>query len=459
MAQGTLPKDRRGEGGQESIGELILRQRLAEQLTQTELADGICARAYISQIEQGSRFPGPDMLARISDKLNVPLQFFARAYVSSSMASSDQCLELVEELAKRRDPAEARAVLDHVIRISRRWEKPADETPRFKFTLAIIHLYEADYEKCDALLDESLAARLRSGRITAGLIEVYAAKATCAAKQRDVERATDLFQQAFNAAFAINPEPGRKPSPKMLSLQYEIVEWLLRMFLLQRQFHTARTIFNWAVSTWKGSGVDGDMPYRLVVMGALTDLGAGNHDAAIATLKDHLDAGTSAGGPRHLAAVHNNLAVAYRLKEDWDKVHYHASIALDLWRRLRPAPPGSHGSANELAYAALAQGDYEGMRRALDFARAPYDVGYNVPDAVLPAESLLLEARLALARRDIDSARDYLDQAEMYGAGIRWLKTMVHVERVQAAIQAGEPMHKVEEALAGLRSSVAKWAI
>lgn len=459
MAQGTLSKKGRNDPGRESVGELILRQRLAEQLTQTELAAGICARAYISQIEQGSRFPGPDMLARISDKLNVPLQYFARAYVSSPMASADQCLELVEELAKRRDPAAARAILDYVIEVSRSWDKPADETPRFKLTLAIIHLYEDNYEKCDALLDEALSARLRSGRITAGLVEVYAAKATCAAKQRDMERATDLFQKAFNAAFAVNPEPGRKPSPKMLSLQYEIVEWLLRMFLLQRQFHTAGTIFNWAISTWKAAGVDGDMPYRLVVMGALTELGAGNHDAAIATLEGHLNAGSAAGGPRHLAAVHNNLAVAYRLKEAWDKVHYHASIALDLWRRLRPAPPGSHGSANELAYAALSQGDYEAMRRALDFAEAPYDVGYDVPDPVLPAESLLLEARLAIAGGDIDSARDYLDQAETYGASIRWLKTMIHIERIQASIKAGDPMDKVEEGLGRLRSSVAKWAI
>lgn len=459
MASPSPYKGSPSESGEATIGELIRSLREKVGLTQTELARGICARAYISQIERGSRFPGPLMLVQVAKKLEAPLPLFTRAYASSPMVSVDQCLGLAKELAKQGALTEAHEIFEHARGFSRKLGKPAGEGVGFKVALASILLHGGEYEQGEKLLEEVLARGLSPGGSAIRLAEVYTIKGQCAAKRRDFHPATEMLHKAFNIAFAIRTGPPSGFSPRVVALQYEIVEWLIRMFLLQRQFHTAKVIFQWALSAWEGTDIEEKMPYHLIVLGALSNLGLGNPDATIKTLEDHLSTGIPDGDSRHLAAVHNNLAVAYRLKKNWNKVRYHASIALDLWRHLSPGDMGSHGSANELAYAALAQSDYEGARRALDFTIIPPGVGYKVPDIGLPAESLLLEARLALAQNDAESALNFLDRSEEAGGGIRWVETMAHIERVHAALIAGEPIDKVKKVLDALRSSVANWAV
>lgn len=460
MANRAPREGRPGAHPPETVGQLLRSRRLAKGFTQSELADGICTRAYVAQIENGSRFPGPALLKRLAGKLGVPLEDFAPAYVSAPTAGVEHCLSLAKMLAKRGAVDEARRAYGHAERLYRIGGNPAADEAAVRETLAIILLHEGNYDESERILAEALADRLRTGRPTVALVEVYAAKGLCAAKRGDLRRAANMFQKAFNIVFALWPGSRSGQHPAVLLLQYEIVEWLMRLFILQRHFHTARTIYEWATGSWvMRDGAGDDIPPRLIVLRALAELGTGDPEAAAEALRNHLDSRAPGGDPRYFAAVHNNLAVAYRLLEDWEKARYHASVALDFWRRLSADAPGSHSSANELAYAAIALDEYDVARQALDFAKQPATDDYQLPDPIIVAESLLLEARLALSRRDTETALDLLQRAEDASAGVRWLETMVHIERAQATLAGGRPREDIQAALDALRASVAKWSV
>ena len=53
------------------IGEVISYIRKKQKISQAELADGICSREYIGQVEKGLKFPTTYMINQFCDKLNV----------------------------------------------------------------------------------------------------------------------------------------------------------------------------------------------------------------------------------------------------------------------------------------------------------------------------------------------------------------------------------------------------
>ena len=62
------------EKGWAELGEAIRRQRKAKQLTQEQLAELADSHwTYISEIENGRRNPGVDVLRRIAQGLDMPL--------------------------------------------------------------------------------------------------------------------------------------------------------------------------------------------------------------------------------------------------------------------------------------------------------------------------------------------------------------------------------------------------
>ncbi|MGG0756077.1 tetratricopeptide repeat protein [Brevibacillus laterosporus] len=54
-----------------TIGEKVKKYRLSLNLTQGELAEGICSRSYICQVEKGNALPVPDILVKIAERLQV----------------------------------------------------------------------------------------------------------------------------------------------------------------------------------------------------------------------------------------------------------------------------------------------------------------------------------------------------------------------------------------------------
>lgn len=440
-----------------ALGGLIRDGRRDRGLTQGELARGICSRPYVSQIEKGTRFPAPVIMKHLAHRLDLPLGHFAPSYILSPMADVEQCLGFAKIQAKSSSPEEARRSYEWARELHRRQGCPAGVLPALREALGIIMLYERRFEECEAILKEVLEGHIKTGTPTGSLAETCIALAISYSHRGKLQRATPLLQKAFNIVFAMGAPVSPAHAAWTKELQEETVEWLMRVFVLQRRYHTARTICEWAATTW-GSGRDDDVPPRIVMLRATADLGTGNSDAAETSLLHLLDSSARALDPFMSAALHNNLAVTYRLKRHWERAQYHATMALDIWRRHSDRIPGHHIS-NELAYASLALGDLQQARRALDLSGTPYMPKYQTPDPVFNPERLLLEARLALAQGDPETARNFLYQAEEATGGVFWVEMLVHVEMLQTDFDSGATADEKQARLNILRATIENRAV
>lgn len=59
-----------------NIGKLVQERRKELQMTQNELAEGICTQAMVSKIEKGIINPSSSLLKDISDRLEIPISYF-----------------------------------------------------------------------------------------------------------------------------------------------------------------------------------------------------------------------------------------------------------------------------------------------------------------------------------------------------------------------------------------------
>ncbi|PAB55548.1 helix-turn-helix domain-containing protein [Anaeromicrobium sediminis] len=77
------------------IGEHIKELRQKQNMTKTQLADGICSISYITRIEKGERCPTSVILRQITNKLGITPEYLFRAIESPG---SLQVKELIDEL-------------------------------------------------------------------------------------------------------------------------------------------------------------------------------------------------------------------------------------------------------------------------------------------------------------------------------------------------------------------------
>ncbi len=64
-----------GGGEMTLLASRLRSRRLELKLSQSELAKGICKQGQISRIEKGKYNPGSDILYKLSQKLNVPMEY------------------------------------------------------------------------------------------------------------------------------------------------------------------------------------------------------------------------------------------------------------------------------------------------------------------------------------------------------------------------------------------------
>ncbi len=77
------------------IGKVIKELRLKQNMTKTQLAQGICSISHISRIERGERCPSSIILRQITNKLGVNQEYLFRAIESSTSLA---ILEILVEL-------------------------------------------------------------------------------------------------------------------------------------------------------------------------------------------------------------------------------------------------------------------------------------------------------------------------------------------------------------------------
>ena len=78
-------------------------RRLELKLSQSELAEGICKQGQISRIEKGKYNPGSDILYKLAQKLNVPMEYFFDENILADSSMLGNFIDLSKKLLNQRD--------------------------------------------------------------------------------------------------------------------------------------------------------------------------------------------------------------------------------------------------------------------------------------------------------------------------------------------------------------------
>lgn len=78
-------------------------RRLELNMSQAEVAEGICKQARISRIERGNYSPGAELLYQLAKKLNVSVEYFFDKNVEEKSESLDNFRELTRKLLDESD--------------------------------------------------------------------------------------------------------------------------------------------------------------------------------------------------------------------------------------------------------------------------------------------------------------------------------------------------------------------
>ena len=75
-------------------------RRLELKLSQSELAEGICKQGQISRIEKGKYNPGSDILYKLAQKLNVPMEYFFDENILADSSTLGNFIDLSKKIIK-----------------------------------------------------------------------------------------------------------------------------------------------------------------------------------------------------------------------------------------------------------------------------------------------------------------------------------------------------------------------
>ncbi|MFC3928869.1 helix-turn-helix domain-containing protein [Streptococcus caprae] len=87
-------------------------RRLELNLSQTELAQGLCEQAKISRIEQGKYVPNSDLLHSLSQRLDVKLDYFYDKTTTAEISQITQLKVILEKYIALQDFASVKYILD-----------------------------------------------------------------------------------------------------------------------------------------------------------------------------------------------------------------------------------------------------------------------------------------------------------------------------------------------------------
>jgi len=95
------------------LGKEINKWRKHRNLTQINLADGICHQSEISRIEKGEVFPSIDILHLIASKLKIPVSYFYEVLIYDDVDSKNLFYEKILKLSKSKKYQEIRRIVEN----------------------------------------------------------------------------------------------------------------------------------------------------------------------------------------------------------------------------------------------------------------------------------------------------------------------------------------------------------
>lgn len=388
------------------LGQLIRHLREQRRMTQGALAEDICFRTYISQIEQGIRFPTAKIVAQLADRLEVPLTLFVHAYIHAPEAAPTQCLALSNLLAERGEIAAATDVLQTAVTRLEEELRPDAYSTDVLESQGLIEYFSGRLTEARHSFRQALDSRQRvpSRRYTLGRAAVRYGIVLMVTGQ--LGEACGVLAEAFYQILQLNPASVPESTDAVISLHGKAAEALGIALLHAHSPWLATAIFRMAEQRWDDYGFELAPTPSLRLCRALA-LNATGRDAEAQRIMDNLM--LQPGAPDTVARAHSNAGLWARLRGEWAEAMRHQSQAWRLWQQAGAGDPLL--TANELARATLHAGDYAEVYRWLheDTLLPVLEKQNAVTDCVQRTVRQLLFARTALLQGDRLTAAQHLD--------------------------------------------------
>ncbi|WP_102275215.1 helix-turn-helix domain-containing protein [Cytobacillus massiliigabonensis] len=140
-----------------ALGEEIKRLRKTNNLSQAQLAEGICTQATISGIEAGRGYPSVDILYILSIRLKVSLDYFYKILLNDAQGYIQETERILEDLMKRKDYKETFEITANELKQStRNLGYKFDQLIKWVYTISSYYLKKIDWQKAVTMLEDLL---------------------------------------------------------------------------------------------------------------------------------------------------------------------------------------------------------------------------------------------------------------------------------------------------------------
>lgn len=435
---------------QNQLGSQIRLMRLSAGLTQEELADGICSRAYLAQIEAGKRFPTAAMLSKFAVRLNTSLATFLPAFLSSPMAGIRQCLMMARELSVGGASAAAEDAFEVALKQFEREGKPPRLRPKMKEVRGLIAYRQGNLEAAASLLEDALAAQKEISGPPAESVKLRLSLGIILLRSGDRLSARAVLMHAMMEAFALvgegplETEDGPENSTRILM---KTIETFVHLALEMRQPRVVLFVLDMAKQHFAARGTSITMSPTLVLYRGVAEVAAKEFDDARRTFENLLQVSDDS---QILAYAHANMGVLGRLAKNWFRAQHHQMIAWQMYEKQRVGDP--HAIANELAHCALHQGLMEQAEEWLNRAQPFMEDGHPANRAV----TAMLQTKLAREAGDLAAARKALAAVFESGEQAPTLEQVARLEAIRLAL-AEKDEDTITELLDDIEKRLPMW--
>ncbi len=433
------------------IGEVIRKQRRQNNLSQAELSEGICSRSHLSQIENGKRVPGPIVMARLTERLDLPLLNFVDEYMQKAAVSTGDYIRLARELTMREHFQLAKEILDIPKRFLQQQKKDPDSNYKFKrdYKDALAYWYNRQGEYNNALHHYHdylrLCQRRPSNRYHLARAHFVVGNNTIYVDGYTASKEPLLL--AFGHIISLAPDSSRIDFQRVISLHEKVMRSLLHVLVRLKEHQVARDIYEMARMRWDELGILENPNENILLDAGLSFLGAGDIENA-RQLFETIAFRTSESPLNRLCLA--NLGLIYRVK---GQIYRALGFLEEAWE-LYQEDGGWDGRAvvNEITLCHIDLGNHKKAEEWIELAEGiehEYPFEPN-PDTV--GQTLVAKANL-LRQKEEDDAFGCLQQAENLNLSEegRW---GLSFEKLHYLIQQGHSTGDITDELDRLKNSL-----
>ncbi len=382
------------------FGDVMRTLRIEKDLTQKQLASGLCSRSRVSQIENQGTLPDVELLEAFAIRLGSDFTTLAKAYLDSEPGSG-QALGVVRRLAMKSSEEMALSEYEKTLRKLKSRGLRNKYAAEIEETKGVIELGSGDAEAAIKTFQAAASANSPSPCIGA---RIQLRLGLTALRLNDLSLTRDSLLKAFRTVLWINPKESKTKTETVVKLNKQIVMNLGITLLRQRDLHTAWMVMKSASDAWQEYEILQPWPPELLMVRALTEMGTGRYKEARKSLEEILQ---TKAPPGTTASALHNLGLLCRLEGNLDKAQENIQQAWDLYVTQDAGNP--QAICNELARCALEKGQKTAVATWLTRAER---FTVDNPDPMAAVDTILLRAKEVLANYKPALAQDYLERIE-----------------------------------------------